>query len=244
MSLVKGSCERCWLPPLPHESLCRKCRGAPPHELSKWIRYHTPSPTDCCKYRKILNEDSYYGSVIPQECLSCCNFILGFNSSAWTTALKQHIYQITHNELALLFMQNIEDKKDLLLDYVDNLLELHQADVTTCKKIVNALVYASNNRDGWILEELVLRPSRLHVFLFPPIQLLPHIPEDLYGQYTTLEEWWIFWEKIPSAAQRRIRFRCLKYKDELIETTWSPERVLSWCVDIATKYDIRGAWSS
>jgi len=141
-------------------------------------------------------------------------------------------------------MQKIEDNKDLLLDYVDSLLEIHQEDVTTCKKIVNALIYASNNRDTWVLEELVLRPSRLHLFLFPPIQLVPHLPEDLYGHFPTLENWWNFWERMPPAAQRRVRFRCLKYKEELIEKTWSPERVLKWCVDIDTIYDMRGTWSS
>jgi hypothetical protein len=131
-------------------------------------------------------------------------------------------------------MQNIEDKKGLLLDYVDNLLEIHQADVITCKKIVTALVYASNNRDTWILEELVLRPTMLDAVLFAPIQLPHHIPEDLYGHFAELEEWWAFWEKIPAAAQRRVKFRCLKIKEELTEKTWEPGRVLKWCVDVDT----------
>jgi hypothetical protein len=129
---------------------------------------------------------------------------------------------------------NLERTKDAVLEYVDALLEFHQADHLTCKKIVNALIYASNNRANWILEELVLRPTVLDAVLFTPIKLPLHIPEDLYGHFAELEHWWAFWEKIPAAAQRRVKFRCLKIKEELTEKTWAPERVLRWCVDVDT----------
>ena len=234
MSLQKDSCERCWLPPCVGETLCRKCRGAPPHELSRWIRYHTTSPEGCSRYRKIINEESYYGSAIPQDCLHCCNFILRLGNTAWTAALKQHIRQTSHHDLATILVGNLERTKDAVLEYVDALLEFHQADHLTCKKIVNALIYASNNRANWILEELVLRPTVLDAVLFTPIKLPLHIPEDLYGHFAELEHWWAFWEKIPAAAQRRVKFRCLKIKEELTEKTWAPERVLRWCVDVDT----------
>lgn len=234
MSLQKDSCERCWLPPCVGETLCRKCRGVPPHELSRWIRYHTTSPEGCTRYRKIINEERYYGSAIPQDCLHCCSFILRLGNTAWTLALKQHIHQSSHNDLVLLFVGNLERTKDAVLDYVDALLKFHQADHLTSKKIVNALIFASNNRATWVLEELVLRPTMLHTVLFAPIQLPHHIPEDLYGHFAELDDWWAFWEKIPAAAQRRVKFRCLKIKEELTEKTWEPGRVLRWCVDVDT----------
>ena len=104
MSLQKGSCERCWLPPCVGETLCRKCQR-PPHELSRWIRYHTASsgPGGCARYRKIINEDTYYGSVIPQDCLHCCSFLLRLGHPSWTAALKQHIIQVSYLDLATLF---------------------------------------------------------------------------------------------------------------------------------------------
>ena len=139
MSLQKDSCERCWLPPCVGDTLCRKCRGVPPHELSRWIRYHTTSPEGCTRYRKIINEERYYGSAIPQDCLHCCNFILRLGNTAWTAALKQHIRQTSHHDLATILVGNLERTKDAVLDYVDALLEFHQADHLTCKKIVNAL---------------------------------------------------------------------------------------------------------
>lgn len=238
MSLQKDACERCWLPPLAGETLCRKCRGAPPHELSRWIRYHN-SADGCPRYRKLIADDTYYGSVIPQECLHCCNFLLQLGQPSWTAALKQHIIQVSHHELAALFKQSLEKKKDAVLEYVDRLLEFHQADTLTCHKIVNALISASNNRASWVLEELILRPTSIHSVLFAPIQLPSHIPEDIYGHFPGMEEWWAFWERMPAAAQRRVRFRCLKYKEELMEKTWAPERVLNWCMDLDSVSNIR-----
>lgn len=238
MSLQKDSCERCWLPPLPGGRLCRKCKGTPPHELSRWIRYHTPSPAGCSGYRKIINEETYYGSVIPQDCLHCCNFLLRLNDPSWLSALKQHIVQVPCNELTSLLEQNIGRKRDLVLEYVDALLDFHQADTLTCKKIVNALVAASNNRATWVLEELVLRPEHIHTVLFAPVHLPSYIPEDFHGHFHSMENWWQFWERFPGAAQRRIKFRCLKFKEELIEKTWAPERVMEWCMEA----DARREW--
>lgn len=249
MSLQKDSCERCWLPPSPSETLCRKCKlaerkSAPPCELSRWIRYHTPSQGGCSIYRKVITDDTYYGCVIPQDCLHCCCFLLQTGRPAWTTALKQHIIQISHHELATLFMQNLERKRDAVLEYVDTLLDFHQSDMITCKKIVNALISASNNRASWVLEELVLRPLSLDNVLFPPIQLPSHIPEDFYGHFPNLEGWWVFWERMPAAAQRRVKFRCLKYKEELLEKTWAPERVRDWCMDLEAREDVKTLWLS
>ena len=246
MSLQKDSCERCWLPPCVGETLCRKCRLAerPNHELSHWIRYHTTSsaPDGCPRYRKIINEDTYYGSVIPQECLHCCSFLLQLGHPAWTVALKQHIYQVSYLDLATLFKMSLEHRKDAVLHYVDALLNFHQADTLTSKKIVNALISSSNKRGTWVLEELVLRPATLGALLFAPIKLPSHIPEDFYGHFAEMEEWWTFWEKMPAAAQRRVKFRCLKIKEELMEKTWAPERVLDWCMDLDSVENMRGLW--
>jgi hypothetical protein len=139
-----------------------------------------------------------------------------------------------------LFRGCLENRKDAVLDYVDGLLDFHQADTLTCKKIVNALISASNNRVTWVLEELILRPTNLHTLLFAPIQIPSHLPEDLYGHFAEIEGWWTFWEKMPAAAQRRVKFRCLKIKEELLEKTWAPERVLEWCMDLDSVENVRG----
>jgi hypothetical protein len=241
MSLQKSSCEKCWLPAALGKTLCRKCKGPPSFNINAWIRYHTPSESSCTKYRKLINEDTYYGSVIPQDCIHCCSFLLE-KKGIWEIILRKHTHQTSYADLSTLFVKSIEREKSALLEYVNALLILHQEDLITCNKIVNALISASNGRCLWILEELVLRPSMYDAFLFAPIQLPSHIPEDFYGYFETMEDWWAFWEKIPAAAQRRVKFRCMKFKDELIEKAWAPERVLRWCLDIETRTDIHKGW--
>ena len=37
---------------------------------------------------------------------------------------------------------------------------------------------------------------------------------------------------MPASTKRHIRFRCLTFKEELLEKTWHPDRVLNWCFAI------------
>jgi hypothetical protein len=129
-------------------------------------------------------------------------------------------------------MKELEERRDALLDYITNLLELFTGDTETSRRLINALLSASNGREKWILEELVQRPILYTILLAEPLHIPYHLTEDFYGYYEEIEQWWGFWEKMPASTRRRIRFRCLSFKEELLEKTWHPDRVLNWCFAI------------
>lgn len=223
MSLTKKSCEHCWLPPDKDNTLCRKCRGINQTEFY-WIRYHTPS-ADCKNFRSLIVSDTYYSAALPEKCIHCCNFLTGFPK--WADALKMVIKSTTFNNLIQLF----NTEKDALLDYITNLLTLFVDDHETSKRIISALLSLSYGKEKWMLEELVQRPILYKIFLNEPLLIPYHLTEDFYGYFEDVDVWWTFWEKMPAATRRRIRFRCMKIKEELLEKTWHPSRVLKWCLD-------------
>ena len=233
MSLQKDECayDGCWLPPQPASTLCRNC-NLKTKEIPtiKWIRYHTPSPIVCKRYRALIHSDTYFGSAFSEDCIQCCNFLIEIPK--WIDPLKNYIIRTPHDKLTHLFMSEIEERREALLDYVTNLLILFIKDPITSKRILNALVSASNGREKWILEELVQRPIFYSIVLAEPLRIPEHLTEDFYGYYETIEEWWGFWEKMPASTKRHIRFRCMKFKEELLEKTWEPSRVSKWCFAI------------
>ena len=230
MSLCKDECASagCWLPPQPNKTICRKCDIKDLHQI-QWIRYHTPS-TVCKKYRDLILSDTYFGSALPEDCIQCCNFLIQF--PIWAAPLKIHIKQSSHDKLTNLFMKELEERREALLDYITNLLELFTGDTETSRRLINALLSASNGREKWILEELVQRPILYSILLTEPLHIPYHLTEDFYGYYEAIEQWWGFWEKMPASTKRHIRFRCLTFKEELLEKTWHPDRVLNWCFAI------------
>jgi len=141
-----------------------------------------------------------------------------------------HIKQKTYMKLSELFFLSAE-KRDDLLDYVCNLLAIVADDSTTCKKIISSLLRVFSGKEKWILEELIQRPTAYHLLLKKPLVIPEYLNEDIYGFFETLEDWWAFWEKMPSATLRRIQFRCLVIKEELLAKTWHPDRVIKWCFD-------------
>lgn len=245
MSLHKGSCENCWLPPLEGDTLCRKCKVVP-LDISAWIRYHIPSPEDCSKYRKIIDANTYFGSALPQKCIHCCKYILE-NSSVWASAIKHFTYHISEIDLCALFAESLHKKKEAVLEYADALLKVHYNDRFTCRKIVETLVYASNGRALWILEELVQRPAAYEELLETPSRIPYHISYDFHGHLddkdaAVKEVLTKFWNSMRESTLRRIRFRCMNYKEELIEKTWHPKRVVNWCMDTAARKELRSSW--
>ena len=137
------------------------------------------------------------------------------------------IKSTTFNNLIQLF----NTEKDALLDYITNLLTLFVDDHETSKRIISALLSLSYGKEKWMLEELVQRPILYKIFLNEPLLIPYHLTEDFYGYFEDVDVWWTFWEKMPAATRRRIRFRCMKIKEELLEKTWHPSRVLKWCLD-------------
>ena len=231
MSLRKDSCKECWLPPLPNSQVCRK-HLPPVYNEMKWVLYHRPS-VHCRLFRSIIINDEYTGSVVPENCIQCCNLLT--TREKWAPLMVSHIKQKTYIKLSHLF-SNASEKKDALLDYVCNLLALVSDDVDTCKKIMSAILHVFKGKEKWLVEELVQRPTAYHLLLHQPLIIPEYLNEDIYGFFDSLESWWAFWEKMPEATRRRIQFRCLTFKEELLAVAWHPNRVMKWCFDSDTEF--------
>ena len=234
MSLTKESCERCWLPPDNGEVLCRKCAGTKKNQIH-WIRYHEPS-SECRVFRDLINTNSYHGAALPENCIQCCNFLL--EVVHWIDPLKQSIRITSHYRLHRLFKREFERRREDLLDYITSLLALFIDDIPICKRVLSAFLEISPGKEKWLLEELVQRPVLYQILLADTLMIPYHLTEDFFGHFEDTSIWWAFWETMPASTKRRIRFRCLKIKEELVEKTWAPHRVLAWCVD-----QLDGDWS-
>lgn len=238
MSLTKDTCEKCWLPPEIGKKICRKCTSKP-HSRISWIRYHRPSST-CKEFRRLILSSEYYGSVLPEDCIHCSNFLLGIEG--WKRIMKDSIIFYPHDKITILFRREIDCRRDALLDYVSNLLTEFIDETQTCRRILNALIDASNGRKNWILEELVQRPISYRSILSSPILIPYYLTEDFFESIEDMNLWWAFWEKMPDATKRRIRFRCMKFKEELLEKTWAPSRFKKWCLDVDEVVEIKNNW--
>ena len=131
MSLTKDTCEKCWLPPEIGKKICRKCTSKP-HSRISWIRYHRPSST-CKEFRRLILSSEYYGSVLPEDCIHCSNFLLGIEG--WKRIMKDSIIFYPHDKITILFRREIDCRRDALLDYVSNLLTEFIDETQTCRRI-------------------------------------------------------------------------------------------------------------
>jgi hypothetical protein len=239
MSLIKETCEKCWLPPDTGKTLCRKCTEKP-QEGIQWIRYHRPS-SSCKKFRALILSGKYFGSALPEDCIHCSNFLLSMDG--WKQIMKDCVIFYPHEKITTLFRREIDCRKDALLDYISNLLSQFIDETVICRRILNALMDAANGRKNWILEELVQQPISYPSILSSPILIPYYLTEDFFESIEDMNVWWTFWEKMPEAARRRIRFRCMTFKEELLEKTWAPSRVKNWCLDVDEVFEIKRNWS-
>lgn len=251
-SFSKVSCLHCWLPPQENSQLCRKCtqRFAEPTTPTligstqvEWIRYHTSSPNDCRAYRLALKENRIRTHVIPEECLYCSAFLLknpryASPHASILSSLQTNSCAHWTRKFTLWFQENREE----VFEFSATALEILYENQQTCLKLLTALLNTIGPaKKLWILEELVLRPPSLQHILNVPSRIPPHISPDFWGAMT-FEEYWLFWQAMPSAAKRRLKFRCLRYKEELMAITWHPDRFLVWCSDLEERRDCREMW--
>lgn len=229
MSLKKESCQNCWLPPLDNSALCRKCSVSETLD-DGWIRYHTPSSESCRKLRALAQ--SYKGVVVPERCIQCCAFVAMQNEN-WLTAVKAYITMTPRLDTVILDNQSYS--REGLLEALSVLMT---AFTPLSLKICNTLKLCNPGHVYWILEELILRPQFYGALLDTPLRIPPHMSEDLWETFPDVEGWWSFWEKIPVKVKRRISFRCMTFKEELLEKTWHPDRVARWCFDIEETSDL------
>lgn len=260
MSLAKENCLRCWLPPLTNHTLCRKCAKQSksqlpvkvfeknePAALTAWIRNHTSSPEQCKAFRKFINGKLYYGTAVPEECLYCCGFLFSLNPEEFPNerAALQLVLMTTPIEmLTYRFHLWIHEDRDAFLTYMAELLDWFvERDERLCGRLVNAMLQAVDKpRRMWILEELVQRPSSYDLFLNKKEFIPSFCSHNFWQTEQSDEEWMEFWKKMRESSKRRIRFHCLRFKEELIARTWHPDRFFDWCLDIQELRQFQQDW--
>ena len=241
MSLSKETCKLCWLPP-DDSGLCRKCKGREEPSLLWKIRFHRDS--FCKTFRDLLRTGDYKGVAFPEECVQCCQYLLP--QEKWKELIllwwRVQSYTTLVSIIGIWFLKNREDA----LDYCASVMELLAATLEdpapVSKKIVSALVAVAVKRVGpsgraWILQELAQRPSAFGAFMQIPIVLPAYLTENFWEYIEDHDEWWALWEKTKKDVDRKIRFRCLAYKEELLAYAWAPER-MHMCIDIDERISI------
>lgn len=261
MSLTKDNCLRCWLPPLKNHSLCRKCathskshlpvKSFEKNEqaaLTAWIRNHSSSPEQCKAFRKFITSKLYYGTAIPEECQYCCGFLFSLNPDEFPNernALQMCLTTTPADMLSYRFHLWIHENRDAFLTYLSELLDWFiDRDEGICMKLINALLRAvDKSRRMWILEELAQRPASYDLFINKKDFIPSYCSHNFWQSEPSDEEWMEFWKRMRESSKRRIRFHCLRFKEELIARTWHPDRFLPWCVDIIEMRDFKELWT-
>ena len=249
-SLSKLSCVHCWLPPQENSTLCRKCTmrfaDTKPQDPTQveWIRYHTSNPLECQNYRRCLQENRIKTHVIPEDCLYCSTYLLK-NSRFQTphAAILQTIHHESCSFWTSKFIRWQSENRDELFEFVATALDILYDTHSTCLKLLTALLYSfGDSKKKWVLEELVLRPSAIQHVLHPLPRTPSHIHPQFWGYMEEFEEYWRFWESMIPAAKRRLKFRSLRYKEELMARAWHPDRFLAWCSDVEEREECHAMW--
>ncbi len=247
-SLSKSSCLHCWLPPQENSKLCRKCsrlflEKPQPHEV-EWIRFHTTNPCDCKRYQNAIKKKEVKTHVIPEGCLYCSLFLLRNPEfiAAHIMMLRTLMWN-SHDSLVKQFNTWFKENREEFFEFIVAALSILWRDEWAQKKLVNATITAAGQqRKNWVLEEITCRPDMLRHLLHSSPRIPPHLTFEFWDIFTTFEEAWTFWESMVPAAKRRIRFRCLKYKEELMARTWHPDRFLAWCSDNEERQEAWENW--
>lgn len=244
MSLCKESCKKCWLPPDKASEFCRNCKGPSPLSEIARIRFKKHTKEDCVFFKEKLLDTKFTGNCFAEDCLQCSYYIVkGAGVNEIHKRAFHFLYSIHSCDILIERIRGFLKKNhDLTLDFITELLYASHEDDTTSKKILTALVAASGKRK-WILQELILRPVNLGFLLANPMIIPGPFSENLWGYMETFEDWWSFWEETRVAAKRKVKFRTLLWKEELMIMTWHPDHFVKWCLDIEEYAELISDWS-
>ena len=182
--------------------------------------------------------------IIPEECLYCSVFLLKAPRHVLPhTMILKSLTTNSHDYFLALFQEWYQENRAELLEFVTTALSYTWEDEGASSKLVKALIHAiGESKKGWVLEELTLHPQSFPHILHSSLRIPPHLTFTFWGIFATFEEAWSFWESMLPAAKRRIHFRCLRFKEELIARAWHPDRFLAWCSDQEERQEIWDSW--
>ncbi len=214
------------------------------------IRFHSkPNSTTCSGFRKLVQQGWYNEIVIPEECCECMNTLLSHQYEKYVNLAIGHLFYSDKDKLKQLFVRHLQTNggRNSLLNYINFMLWISNSQEymtpTASRRVIDTLIdavsihHAPNKQ--WILEELILRPENYKFLLATPQVLPGNYTETLFDYFTEFDAWWTFWQRIFTTAKKRVVLRCDVFKDELMATTWSVERVRNWCLDIEESAEVR-----
>jgi hypothetical protein len=137
----------------------------------------------------------------------------------------------------------IKERREALMLYLYDVVPLLHQHPATCKKIIEALTLSvPKEKIRWILHEYVIQPAAYQELLSDPFVLPSHCSENFWGYFEEFDVWWSFWKEIPGILRKKILFRCMTYREELLSRTWHPDRSKEWCFDIEESSRIGMEW--
>jgi hypothetical protein len=207
------------------------------------IRFHKePHSTTCQALRRLLDQDLFHEIVIPEECLECMYSCVTKAYADYSNLAIGHLFYSDKDKLTTIFERHLRTKggRESLLNYINFMLWISNSQEymtpTASKRVIDVLTEAVHvhhpSNKQWILEELVQRPENWQFFLSSPSMIPGNYTETMFDTFTDFEVWWNFWQRVNTSVRKKLEFRYLALKDELLAVAWDVERVRDWCLDI------------
>lgn len=204
------------------------------------VKDHQPGDLCCRGFRAMVSKRLYTERVFPEGC-SGCALALYLSSPEVYLAPLLDIF-IYRGGLSGLFFKKNGRQKEEMLSFVHEILWLpkdalffDEAEADEKRKAILLTLRESVQHGESLLEELVLRPENYPFLLAnPPIIMECYL--DLV--FEDPEERWAFCSRVCQKFVKRVEMRCLLIKEELMEKTWAPGRVIPWCFSVDEKESV------
>jgi hypothetical protein len=200
----------------------------------------------CCKgFRAVLRKGLYKEGIFPEGCAGCALALYLSSPEAYLLPMLD-IYIYRSRDYHLFFKNNGKPgvQKDEMLSFVHELLWIpketlffEEADADEKRKSILLALKESVHHGDYLLEELVLRPEN-----YPFLLANPPTVQECYLElvYEDPEKRWAFCSRVRDKFVKRVEMRCRIFKEELMEKTWDPSRVIPWCFSQDEKESVRG----
>lgn len=205
------------------------------------VKEHTAGDLCCRGFRAILRSGLYRERVFPEGCAGCALALYLSNTEVYLyPMITAYIYRSCAYET--LFKTNGRNR-DEVLSFVHELLWIPKDtlffDAAEADEKRKEILRALRVHGDYLLEELALRPEN-YPFLLANPPALPECYLDLI--FEDPEEIWAFCQRVREKFVKRVEIRCRLFKEELLEKTWNPSRVIPWCCSVDEKESV-GAFS-
>ncbi len=218
-------------------------------EIVHQIRFHhEPHSLTCSAVRKLIDQNLFHEIIVPEECCECLYTFVSRAYAQYSNLAIGQLFYSSETKLKQVFKIHLKTKggRESLLNYINFMLWISNSfehmTPTASKRVIDMLlesveIHHPTNKQ-WILEELVSRPENYQYFLCSPPRMPGNYTETMFDYFTDFEVWWNFWQRVNVSVRKKIEFRSLTLKDELMMKTWKPERVREWCLDIEDLHHI------